>query len=96
VAARIGVLIEVTTEGEHVASVVVLCPRDSSEYAALVSLSPSDLCALALARFVEAELPVTIEGVIRWQEAISAMGHNCVSPLFSSFSRQSERAARRE
>jgi len=83
----VGVHIEVSAEGEHVGSVHVLCSRDSSEYNALALLAPSDLCALALARFAAGELPVTLQNVLSWQEAISATGHAPVSPLISSFSR---------
>jgi hypothetical protein len=36
-----------------------------------------------------------LQSVLRWQEAISAMGHNYVSPLISSFSCQGEYAALR-
>jgi hypothetical protein len=57
--------IEVATEGERVAGVDVLCSRASTEYATLVSLSSSDLCALALARFAEAKLSVSLQSVLR-------------------------------
>jgi hypothetical protein len=84
--------IEVTTEGEPVASVHVLSVRDSAEFAALVPLSTPDLCALALQRFSEGKLSVTLQSALCWQEAISAMGYNYVSPLISSFSLQDEHA----
>ena len=82
----VGVRIDVTRSDKHVGSLLVLCAANDAAFHSLASLSPSELCDLALSRFVAGELPVALERILWWQERISAMGHDYVSPLGSAFS----------
>jgi hypothetical protein len=81
----LGVRIDVATHGQRVACVQVLCAREWPKYPVLVSLSSSELCALALNHFVGMELCVTFKGVLEWQRTLSMMGHQGVSPLIARF-----------
>jgi hypothetical protein len=93
----VGVTIEIAADGELVGAVNVLGARIDAEYSALAALAATDLCELALSRFLGNELPVTLESVLSWQNKLSAIGHPQVSPLISRFSRKearSEHAAR--
>jgi hypothetical protein len=46
-----GVQIDVATSGKQVGSVLVVCAFDQAEFHTLASLSPPELCDLALSRF---------------------------------------------
>jgi hypothetical protein len=81
----IGVQIDVTRSGKHVGSIYVLCPADQPAFSTLASLAASELCDLALSRFVAGDLPVTLERVLWWQEEIGKPGFDYISPLISAF-----------
>jgi hypothetical protein len=83
----VGVNIDVTKSGERVGSVYVVCASDQAAFSALASLASSELCVLALSRFVAGDLPATLERVLWWQEEIGKLGFDCVSPLISAFQR---------
>jgi hypothetical protein len=80
------VKIDIATSGKRIGSVHVLCALDSPEFNTLALLSPPELCDLALSRFISGQLPVALETVLRWQEAIASMGYDYISPLGSTFS----------
>jgi hypothetical protein len=65
--------------------VLVGCAFNDAASDTLSSLSPSELCDLALSRFVAGDLLVTMKRVLRWQEEIGKLGYDNVSPLGTSF-----------
>jgi hypothetical protein len=82
----LGVKIDIATSDKRIGAVHVLCAVDWSEFHTLALLSPPELCDLALSRFSSGRLPVTLETVLQWQEAIASMGYDYISPLSSRFS----------
>jgi hypothetical protein len=82
----LGVKIDIATSGKRIGIVHVLCALGLPEFNTLALLSPPELCDLALSRFGGGQLPVTLESVFRWQEAIASMGYDYISPLGSRFS----------
>jgi hypothetical protein len=63
-----------------------VCAFDQPDFHTLASLSPPELCDLALSRFTDGQLSVALETVLRWQETIASMGYDYVSPIGTSFS----------
>jgi hypothetical protein len=83
------VQIDIVTSGKRVGCLHVVCALDQPDFDTLASLSPPELCDLALSRFTDGRLSATIETVLWWQEAIASMGYDYVSPIGCSFSRRS-------
>jgi hypothetical protein len=82
-----GVQIDIATSGKRIGCLLVLCAFDQPDFHTLAALSPSELCDLALTRFADGQLSVTLERVLWWQETISSMGYDYVSPIGTRFSR---------
>jgi hypothetical protein len=78
------VRIDIRKSDERVGCVLACCAFDHAAFDALSSLAPSELCDLALSRFVAGDLSVTLKHVLSWQEEIAKLGYDCVSPLAAS------------
>lgn len=68
--------IDVTKAGKRIGCVLVLCASNQAALCSLSSLSPSELCDLALSRFVAGDLSVTLERVLWWQAEIGKLGYD--------------------
>jgi len=81
----IGAQIDIASTEERVGCVRLLSVRGHAGFDDLAALPTQELCDLALSRFVSGQLPTTIERVLRWQEELSSMGFDYVSPIVSSW-----------
>jgi hypothetical protein len=82
------VAIDVTKSGKRVGCLHVACASNQVAFSTLASFTSSELCDLALSRFIAGDLPVTLERVLWWQEEIGKLGFDYVSPLGTSFERR--------
>src|SRR5262250_2269252 len=72
----ISVRIDICKSDICVGCVLVCCAFNDAALDTLSSLSPSELCDLALSRFVAGDLPVTMKRVLWWQEEIGKLGYD--------------------
>ena len=86
---RFGLRVEIDTmrSGKRAGRVHVVCASNRAEFDNLSSLAPSDLCDVALSRFVAGDLSVTPERILLWQAEIGKLGFDYLSPLATSFQR---------